>query len=324
MDISAELMMSKKPLNPRRYFKELRIQQLRALLALERHGSFAGAAEVLGLSTPTVWQQVRALEEEFQVELARVEGKSVHLTDHALTLIDIAHPLIEGFDSLHDAFTQRMSANAPLLTITSTLQLLKFELAEPLREFRRTHPDVQVSIVDQSSKAAREYLKDGKADLAVVGEMKPETESAFKVTRLMDYPFVLIAPREHPQLRTAKVSLRAIAKEPLVLSHRENALESRVRNTFRKAGIDWDLNVVVDAVSIDLLIDFVARGYGLCVASISPLLLKASESEYKQQLGFRDLSQQFGVESIVLLSRAGRYEPAHHRSLRELVEVCLK
>lgn len=317
-------MMSKKPLIPRRYYKELRIQQLRALLALERHGSFAAAAVVLDLATPTVWQQVRALEAEFGVELVRVEGKSISLTDDALVLIDAAHPLVEGFDSLHEIFTQRTQTYARRLTITSTLQLLKFELAEPLREFRRAHPDVHVSIIDQSSKAAREYLKQGDADIAIVGELKPGSESALNVTRLMDYPFVLIAPREHPQLHSAQVSLRAIAKEPLVLSHRETAPESRVRNTFRKAGIDRDLNVVVDGVSIDLLIDFVARGYGLCVASISPLLRKATEHEYKEHLGFREVSQQFGVESIVLLSRAGRYEPTHHRSFRELVEGCLK
>ena len=72
--------MAKPPADPKRYFKELRFQQLRALLAVHRHQSFAGAAAALGLSTPSVWQQVRGLEDAFGAELVRVK-KKIHLLD---------------------------------------------------------------------------------------------------------------------------------------------------------------------------------------------------------------------------------------------------
>ena len=55
----------------RHYFKELRLQQFRGLQAIIRLGSFSAAARDLGLTKASVWQQVRALEEEFGCKLER-------------------------------------------------------------------------------------------------------------------------------------------------------------------------------------------------------------------------------------------------------------
>lgn len=316
--------MGKSPSNPKRYFKELRFQQLRALLAVNQHQSFAGAAAALGLSTPSVWQQVRGLEAEFGAELVRVEKKSILLTDDALALVDVMRPVVEGFDSLHDIFDRRKQAIPERLILTSTNQLLRYELRKPLAEYRRQHPDTQLSIIDLHSKAARDRLKRGEADIAVVGELAIAPELALKSKRLAAYPFVLIAPQGHPQLTSAQVSIRALAKLPLVLSTRETKPDSRVNTVFRKAGVVSELNIVVDSTSIDLLIDLVSRGFGVSIATISPMLLREAQQKYQDQLGFRDLSRQFGVESIVLLYRASRFEPAHQRSFRTIIEECVK
>ena len=85
--------MSKRPERTapaRRHFKEMRFRQLRALVELAAQGSYAGAAGALGVAVPSVWQQVRALEEEFGVQLVAAEGKRVSLTDDGLLLMGLA------------------------------------------------------------------------------------------------------------------------------------------------------------------------------------------------------------------------------------------
>jgi len=52
---------SPKPSDDRRYFKEVRFRQIRALFEIARHGTFAAASRSLGMATPSVWRQVRAL-----------------------------------------------------------------------------------------------------------------------------------------------------------------------------------------------------------------------------------------------------------------------
>ena len=88
----------------RRYFKQLRIAQFRAMLELSRGKGFAAAATVLDLATPSVWQQVRALEDEFDVQLVEVNGQQVTLTDHGRLMVELATPVVDGFDGIIEQF----------------------------------------------------------------------------------------------------------------------------------------------------------------------------------------------------------------------------
>ena len=64
----------------RHYFKELRLQQFRSLVALARLQTFSAAAGALKITRASVWQQVRALEQEFACALLRTRGQRVELT----------------------------------------------------------------------------------------------------------------------------------------------------------------------------------------------------------------------------------------------------
>jgi DNA-binding transcriptional LysR family regulator len=85
------------------------------------------------------------------------------------------------------------------------------------------------------------------------------------------------------------------------------------------------LNVVVDASNFDLLVDHVIGGFGICVMSVSPVILQQAEKGDRtlRGIGFRNMTRLFGEESIVLLQRTGRFEPPHHRAFRELVTAAV-
>ncbi len=62
-------------------YKEIQLPQLRSFCVVATEGNFTAAARRLGLSTPTVWQQVRALETHLKTTLIRRRGRVVELTD---------------------------------------------------------------------------------------------------------------------------------------------------------------------------------------------------------------------------------------------------
>ena len=66
--------MSRHPAKTRAY-KDSTAQQLRSFCETARSGSISGAAARLGLATPTVWHQVRALEREFGEPLFESHGR---------------------------------------------------------------------------------------------------------------------------------------------------------------------------------------------------------------------------------------------------------
>src|SRR2546428_11145744 len=73
-----------------RAYKEMTLQQLRSFCETARLGSFSAAAAALGLSHPTVWKQVHALEREFGAQLVKPFGRGCQLTEAGRVLAELA------------------------------------------------------------------------------------------------------------------------------------------------------------------------------------------------------------------------------------------
>jgi DNA-binding transcriptional LysR family regulator len=77
--------------------------QLTAFAAVAEHQSFTRAAEHLGLSTPSLSQAIRSLEEEFGVRLLNRTTRSVALTEAGERLLTHLAPVLDGVDHAIDS-----------------------------------------------------------------------------------------------------------------------------------------------------------------------------------------------------------------------------
>src|ERR1700686_3758704 len=80
--------------------------QLTAFAAVAEHRSFTRAAEHLGLSTPSLSQAIRSLEESFGVRLLNRTTRSVALTDAGEQLLGHLTPVLESVDRAIDAVNE--------------------------------------------------------------------------------------------------------------------------------------------------------------------------------------------------------------------------
>ena len=150
-------------------FKQIRFQQLRAFGEAARTGSFARAAAALGVSRPAVWLQIRALEREFGAAFLLRRGNRLELTREGRLLAELVAPLVAGFASLRTRFEERRGENLRRLAVTTTSGLLAGLLQAPIREFRRRHPEVQLTFLDRVSAEAVKLVTEGATELGVVG-----------------------------------------------------------------------------------------------------------------------------------------------------------
>src|ERR1700682_4064386 len=77
-------------------YKDIQLPQLRSFCLAATEGNFTTAAKVLGLSAPTVWQQVRALERRLHTTLLRRRGRAVELTPEGHMLLELVQPHVSG------------------------------------------------------------------------------------------------------------------------------------------------------------------------------------------------------------------------------------
>jgi molybdate transport repressor ModE-like protein len=77
----------------RHAYKEIQLQQLRSFCETARLGSLTAAANSLGLSQPTVWEQVHALERDLGVPLMERHSRGCRLTENGRRVAVLAAPL---------------------------------------------------------------------------------------------------------------------------------------------------------------------------------------------------------------------------------------
>jgi DNA-binding transcriptional LysR family regulator len=304
----------------RRYFKEVRFRQIRALVVLSREGGFAGAAASLGLAVPSVWQQIRALEDEYGVQLVVARGAQVSLTEDGQSLVELAEPLVEGFDSLRAMFADRHRTTPRTLSIVAPAPMLHGALRKPIAAYRKKFPGVNLKLIDRPSLLARELIEADGADIAILGIAQgDEPLPQFRVWPVASYPFQLICPNDHPLATARRITLSDIVQHPLVLSVEESSSHRQIRHIFNQAGLGGRMNVTTTASNRALLLDYVAirLGVTICTGSNDATLPKPGPGEC--ELTMRNIAPLFGQEEVFLLQRKSRHELPHVKVFRETV-----
>ena len=124
----------------------MKLTELAAFMAVADHRSFTKAAEQLGLSRPTLTQNIRSLEERLGVRLLHRTTRSVSTTEIGSFLITQLRP---AFDGLYGAVEQLNSFRAKpagSLRITAVPMAAAMVLAPMLAPFLAEYPDIDLEI----------------------------------------------------------------------------------------------------------------------------------------------------------------------------------
>jgi DNA-binding transcriptional LysR family regulator len=303
----------------RNYFKEMRLQQLRGLVALARWQTFSAAAAALRLSRTSVWQQVRALEQELACTLLRVRGHRVELTAEGQKLVEIAAPLLAGFDSIKSVFPSLLQELQQTLVIATAPTFLIYELRGPISQIHVLYPKLHLSFLERNSPTALEILEQGGADLAVVAVPEKLTRrTSLEYTRLTAYPFTLICPPGHALLVKKQLTLRDLTRHPLILSGNVTYCRQHFDAVLGQAGLLDKLKVVLESNFPVMHFEYVRMGMGVALAPLPPALSSEPESPLPGVV-LRNVAHLFGEEPLFYVRRKGEFETPFAARFREIV-----
>src|SRR6478735_7848867 len=126
----------------------MKLQQLRCLAEVARRNlNVSEAAEALHTSQPGVSKQIRALEDELQIQVFVRHGKRlVSVTEPGKQVVAIAERILSEAQNLRRAGEE--FANDPLgtLTFSSTHPHARYALPKAVAAFKRRYPKVKLII----------------------------------------------------------------------------------------------------------------------------------------------------------------------------------
>jgi DNA-binding transcriptional LysR family regulator len=127
--------------------------QLTAFVAVAEHNSFTRAATHLGISTPSLSQTIRSLEEQFGVRLLDRTTRSVALTEAGEQLLAHLTPVLEGVQKALDAVNTYRDKPAGKLRLTVHPFAAATVLAPIVARFAAEYPEISLDIcVDAARK----------------------------------------------------------------------------------------------------------------------------------------------------------------------------
>lgn len=187
---------------------------MRYFLAVAEAGSFSRAADRLGISQPSVSQQMRDLEAGLRVSLFQRRGKRILLTSAGLIFQEHARAILRQFES----FLQELSNEpqqlrgdlhlgvVPVLNVALVPHLLGL--------FAAKHPGVSVMVDEISSTEIETALEEGRMDvgLGFVTRYSPN----LRYERLCTDEFALIISKEHPWSKRRRVPFAELHQQRLL------------------------------------------------------------------------------------------------------------
>jgi DNA-binding transcriptional LysR family regulator len=252
------------------FYKGVQLPQLRSFCLAATSGNFTTAARELGLSVPTVWQQVRGLERELEATLLRRRGRTVEVTPEGRLLLELIRPHVSGLDSLGPLFKARRLELPQLLTIASTYYLISFHLPQPVQRFTAAHPAVRLNLRPGLWPDALRLTERGDAHLGVVpyDPDEPRT-SALEYEPLFELRLMVLTAANHPLARKKRLRSEDLVEYPMVLQPRENYGHRMLERILRRHDLIERMHVVMESHSTHAILKYVALGVGIAVIYVS-------------------------------------------------------
>lgn len=174
----------------------LNLRHLRAVHAIWQEGSFARAAERLGVVPSALTETVRQLEESAGIELFDRRVRPPRPTAPGLQFLEETRPLVEGLDRALSRLRDNASLARGSLTIGASPSAISGLVAPALALFRKAHPAITITLHDDIAERLASLVSDGTLDLAIAG--RAGTSPDLIQTEISRDPFGLACRRDHP------------------------------------------------------------------------------------------------------------------------------
>ena len=249
-------------------------RHLRAFLKIADTGSISRAAESLGLSQPSLSQQLLRLEDEVGVQLFRRTPRGVIVTEAGRVFQEHARQILRAeSQALEDV--RQLRAGASGQAILAVPPSVARQVGVPLVSLLASEsPEITVRLVESFTGNIRGWLERGQVDLGLLHDQGPLRNLSAR--RLLSEELVLAGP-PGTFVEGENVPLDRLRDYPLIAPGPQHGLRQVIEHESARLGAAFRIVQEIDALGQIVALAAAGQGYailpraaaeGLAVASI--------------------------------------------------------
>ena len=279
----------------------MKLQQLRYIWEVAHHDlNVSATAQSLYTSQPGISKQIRLLEDELGVEIFARSGKHLtRVTPAGEAIIEMAGEILRKSQNIKQVAEEFSNERVGSLSIATTHTQARYVLPPVISDFKKQFPDVSLHMNQGTPIQIAELAASGEVDFAIA------TEGMDHFHDLVSMPCYrwnrsVVVPKDHPLATVEKLSLAALAAEPIVTYVFGFTGRSKLDDAFLEEGLEPQ--VVFTATDTDVIKTYVRLGLGVgIIASM------AYDEELDSDLVVLDASHLFASSVTHICFRKGTF-----------------
>lgn len=239
--------------------QKINFKQLRCFQAVAEHGSFTAAAHALVVGQPSITTHVRALEENFGVELFCRHGHQVELTYAGRGLLAVSQRIF----SLENQAAEILNSAGGLYGGNLSIGAISaHQMTRNIVAFSQQYPQVDLSVSFGNSSEVLSGVLEFQLDVAMLPNIDDDP-------RLLSMPFshtrvVLLVSRENPWAQQEEITIQELEGQRMVLRELGSATRKVFEDALDQAAVN--IRCVLEIESPEAVREAVASGIGIGIA----------------------------------------------------------
>lgn len=238
---------------------DVRLDDIRAFVAVVEHGGYRAAAEALFMSQPSLSRRVKRLEESLGVRLLDRGPWGLEVTRHGAAMLRGSRRLFIVADEVRSA---AIGAWDETLRLGAASTAAGSYLADFLASWIKQNPEKRVSTVDDGAIRLQNRLSEGECDVAILLGPVPEEFDSLPIRRAQ--VSAMISP-DHSlaQPEGRPLSILDLEGERVLLEGRASASTDLALSACRIAGVS--VQVAYECEIWWTLASFAEKGLGIAI-----------------------------------------------------------
>jgi DNA-binding transcriptional LysR family regulator len=242
--------------------RNITLKQFRYFIAVAETSSVAAAARMVNIAQSAITKSILELEDEVGTKLFERMPKGMQLTPDGHRFLLSARKVLSAVTDAGSLLRATPKGLSGQLTIGVSSLVAGYYLSEFVSRFRRTCPEVEMRLVEETPQFLEHLLINGEVDVAIMLSNMLAEPQALASETLTRSPIRSWMAANHPLTELTEVTLEDCAGYPLVMLDADR-IDDPLRSMWERRSLSP--KVLMKTSSLEAVRSLVGQGAGIAI-----------------------------------------------------------